>query len=108
MTRAIVIRTVGDIPTGDAIIDGMRQTIIPVDDGEMEAIKAEFRKLKAKTELRAHGDRKRFEEARQELEDKYYTQPHGRLYNAILGVWGLVCFKVYEFYRKMQAWNREA
>ena len=48
MNRAVVIKTVGDPQIAGAILDGMTQKVIPLDDGELAAVKAEYAKLQAK------------------------------------------------------------
>lgn len=108
MTRAVVIKTVGDPQIAGAILDGMTQRVIPLDDGELAAVKAEYARLRAKDAVRAYGDEKRFESVRKALAVKYSTPNHGRLYEAILGTWGLLWYGIYAAYDYLSAWNRRA
>jgi hypothetical protein len=107
MNRAVVIKTVGDPQIAGAILDGMTQRVIPLDDGELAAVKAEYARLRAKDAVRAYGDEKRFESVSKALAVKYSTPTHGRLYGAILGVWALLWLSVREWYEYFSAWNRE-
>lgn len=103
--RAIVIRTIGDPNLCGAIVDGMTQQALS-DSIELAEIKAAFERLKAKDALRTQGNKKRFLEARQELAEKYYTPTHGRVYNGVLGLWGLFWLKFYAAVAYFQKWNR--
>ena len=95
MTRAVVIRTVGDPEIAGAIVDGMSRQVIPLNDSELSAVKAECARLRQQRDIRACGDEKRFQAACKALEAKYYTRPHGRLYKAILKVWACMWFSLY-------------
>lgn len=106
MTKAIVIRTTGDPEIAGAIVEGMTRRVIPLDTDELSAVKAELARYKDRHELRAYGDEKRFSEARDALARKYSSTPHGRAYDAILGVWGLLWYSVGAVYEYMSAWNR--
>ena len=104
---AIVFKAVGDPMIADAIMDGMTQKVIPLDDGELRAVKEEVGRLRAQNDIRACGDAVRFETACKALAIKYKVERHGRLYNAILTVWGTLWAVIYEVYDYLSAWNRE-
>jgi hypothetical protein len=106
MTRAVVIKTVGDPQIAGAILDGMTQRVIPLDDGELAAVKAEYARLRAKDAVRAYGDEKRFESVRKALAVKYSTPNHGRLYEAILAAWACLWLAVYGMGEYLMEWNR--
>lgn len=107
MTRAVVIKTVGDPQIAGAILDGMTKKIIPLDDGELAMVKAEYARLQAKDGVRSYADEKRFESVSKALAVKYSTPTHGRLYGAILGVWALLWLSINEWYEYFRVWNRE-
>lgn len=106
MMRAVVIKTVGDPQIAGAILDGMTQKVIPLDDGELAAVKAEYARLQAKDAVRAYADEKRFESVSKAMAVKYFTPTHGQLYRAILGGWALLWLTVREWYEYFAAWNR--
>jgi hypothetical protein len=102
-----VIKTVGDPQIAGAILDGMTQKVIPLDDGELAAVKAEYARLQAKDGVRSYADEKRFESVSKALALKYSTPTHGRLYEAVLGGWALFWLTVRGWYEYFRAWNRE-
>lgn len=87
MTRAMVIKTYGDPEMCDAIVDGMTQSIVPVDTAELEEARAECERLRTKPALRSYGDSVRLERDCQALADKYRPVEHGRLYWGVVVVW---------------------
>lgn len=105
MNRAIVIKTYGDNEIAGAIADGVTQ-MIPVVDDEYSTLKVRYAQMRDKAEIRAYGDEKRFRRARKQLARKYAVRPHGRVYNAVMGAYGLACLVVDSVYRRMSAWNR--
>lgn len=98
MTRAIVI--IGDREIGNAIADGVTRNLVTLNNGELA-------RLQARDGVRVYGDSVRWESVAGTLAEKYSTRPHGRLYGAVLGVWGLFWTVVYGWYAKLSAWNRE-
>ena len=98
MKSAIVIKTMGDPETCDAIVSGMTRQIIPYNSKEMAEIRAEVARLKAKDEIRACGDVQRLENARIDMAEKYMPVYHGALYWAILRGWALVWYGLYCVY----------
>ena len=106
MTRAIVIKTIGDTDIGNAIADGMTRAI-PLDDGELREVKAECKRLRAKEGVRAYGDEKRWQETREELAQKYAPERHGRLYWAVLALWAWAWDEFSEWVEFLVKWNME-
>lgn len=107
MTRAVVIKTVGDPQIAGAILEGMTQRVIPLDDGELAAVKAEYARLRAKDAVRIYGDGVCFESVSKALAVKYSTPKHGRLYGAVWGVIGGLVLAINGWYEYFKAWNRE-
>lgn len=107
MTRAIVIKTYGDGQIASAIADGMTRKIIPLNNEEYDHLRAELARLRAKNDIRAYGDEKRFQSASEALAVKYSTRQHGRVYEAVLGVWGLAWLTIDRVYRELSRMNRE-
>ena len=106
MTRAVVIKTVGDTEIAGAIVEGMTQRVIPLNTEELAAMKAELVRYKDKNGLRAYGDEKRLRRARKEMARKYSTKPVKPIVGAFLGVYGLFCLGVAETYSRLAEWNR--
>ena len=110
MTKAIVIKTVGDQDYGEAIAgaiyDNVSQRVIRLDEGELATVKAELARYKGRIAIRACGDEKRLKRARKEMAKKYSTKPVGRATGAFLGLYGLVCLWVATAYEKLAIWNR--
>lgn len=106
MTKAIVIRTTGDPEIAGAIVDGMTRNIIPLDEGELANVRAELEAYKAREGVRAYGDYKRTQAARQTNMRIYRATPAKRVSGAILGVWGLLWLVIFAAYDYLSAWNR--
>lgn len=108
MNRAVVIKTFGDTQIAGAIVDGMTQRMIPLDEDELATIKAEYARLQAQDAVRRYGDEERWQDVRKALAIKYSTKPAKPLKSTILGVWALLWLWVLQTFRYFQAWNREA
>ena len=107
MTQALVIKTYGDPEICGAIVEGMTRRVIPLDETELNAVKLEVARLRAQNDIRAYGDSRRFERAKQELARKYYTPPMNPVKGAILAAWGMVWLGIFHAYDYLSAWNRE-
>lgn len=101
MNRAIVIKTYGD-----------KQMLAPVVDTlaarELQTVQNECKRLNALNGVSAYGDSVRWQSVAGAMAVKYSTRRHGRLYGAILGLWGLLWLVVGEWVDYFQRWNREA
>lgn len=106
MKRAVVVRMFGDADLAAQIAEPMTR-VIPVDDDQMQMVIAENKRLNALNGVRSYGDSVRFESVSKAMAVKYSTPSHGRLYEAILGVWALLWLTVHEWFEYFQAWNRE-
>lgn len=106
MTKALVIKTIGDPQIAGAIVEGMTRRVIPLDQTELIAVKMEVAKLRAESELRAYGDSRRFERTKRELARKYSTKPQNRVTAAILVIWATLWLGIYTAYDYLSAWNR--
>lgn len=107
MTRALVIKQIGDPQICGAIVEGMTRTIIPLDQNELNAVKLEVARLRIENGIHAYGDSRRFERAKRELARKYYTPPMNPVKGAILAVWGMFWLGIFNAYDRLSAWNRE-
>lgn len=106
MNKALVIRTVGDPAMCDAIADGLTCRVIPLDDGELETVRAECKKLKEENGLLSFGNDLRFSAACEELDDKYAPDYHGPVYWTILKFWAMIWLGISNVYEYLAAWNR--
>lgn len=106
MKRVVVVRMYGDMDAAPKIAEPFTK-VIPVDDGKMQMVIAENKRLNALNGVRSYGDSVRFESVSKALAVKYSTPIHGRLYDAILGVWALLWLSISEWYEYFRAWNRE-
>ena len=84
--RAVVIKTMGDADFAGAIVDGISQKTILLNDDELSKLKAELAQIKAekrkqdaKAGVRHNADEKRWAETKAELEATYADPPHSRL-----------------------------
>ena len=105
MTRAIVIKRYGDPAMSGAIADGMTK-VIEMDVASIAAVRAECERLKALNDIRRYADGIRLDAACNALATKYPPEHHGRLYGAVLGLWGLLWTVIYEVYDYFSEWNR--
>ena len=109
MTRGVVIKMYGDEQIAGAIADGMAQAL---DAQSMEIVKKEIREQNVQRHLLrvAVNNTKTAQDyacmAAKARGDYEYTREHGRLYGAILGLWGLLWVVVYGIYDYLSAWNR--
>lgn len=99
--RALVIKTYGDIPMREAIrgaiLDNAACEVIPLNNAELEAVKAEYARLKAdydeleaRDAVRQKADDERWLETKTDLEMQYASKPHGKVYNTVLLVWAVI------------------
>jgi len=106
MSRALVVSTYGDPELAGAIVDGMTRRVIKLDEGQLAAVKAELVRYKDMHELRVYGDQRRLRNARRELARKYSIRHHGRVYDAIMGFYGLCVLGVATAAARLSEWNR--
>lgn len=92
--RAVVVRMYGDADMAAQIAEPMTK-VIPVDDGRMQMVIAENKRLNALNGVRSYGDSVRYETACKALAVKYATKPIGRVHGAILTVWACVWYGLY-------------
>ena len=90
----------GDTDMSGAIVNGLtRQTVIHT--GDRAIVHGEFEKLRD-TPMRRERRKKPAKTPRWVRERKYTSKSHGRAYNAIIGVWGLLWYILYG----VTAWKR--
>ena len=94
MKRAVVVKMYGDADIAAQIAEPMTK-VIPVDDGQMQMVIAENKRLNALNGVRAYGDSVRFESVSKALAIKYATKPMGRLHGAILTAWACIWYGLY-------------
>jgi hypothetical protein len=105
MRRAVVVKLYGDAEIAEGIAEPMTR-VIPVDDGKMQMVIAENKRLNALNGVRAYGDAVRWQTVADALAVKYRVKRHGRLYGAILGGWACVWLAVYNMGEYLVEWNR--
>ena len=92
--RAVVVRMYGDADMAAQIAEPMTK-VIPVDDGRMQMVIAENKRLNALNGVRSYGDSVRWQTVADELAVKYATKPMGRLHGAILTAWACIWYGLY-------------
>lgn len=105
--RALVIRTAGDPEIAGAIVDGMTRQVIPLNSSELDAVRAELKRLQAREGTRQYRQRKDWNETSMELQRKYAVKPHGEVYRCFLIAWTLTCLTVAECGRRLARRVRE-
>lgn len=99
--RALVIKTYGDVPMREAIrgaiLDSATREVIPLNNEELEAVKAEYARLKAdydeleaREAVRQSADEARWLEIKAELDAKHAVKTHGKVYNTVLLTWTIL------------------
>lgn len=110
MRQGVVVKLYGDRQIAGAIADGMSRAL---DAQSIEVVKREIHEQQVQRSLLrvAVNNTKTAEDyacmtakARYDYE---YNRQHGRLYGAVLGLWGLLWVVIYEIYDYLSAWNRE-
>jgi hypothetical protein len=86
----------GDADMAAQIAEPMTR-VIPVDDGRMQMVIAENKRLNALNGVRAYGDAVRWQTVADAMAVKYAVKRHGRLYGAILGGWACVWLALVSF-----------
>lgn len=111
MTRGVVIKLYGDQQIAGAIADGMEQAL---DADSIQVVKREIHEQRVQRSLLrvAVNNTKTAQDYACMTAKARATMTipasHGRLYRAILGVWGLFWVIVYEIYDYLSEINREA
>ena len=105
MKKCVVVKLYGNMEDAPKIAEPFTK-VIPVDDGQMQMIIAENKRLNALNGVRSYGDSVRFESVSKALAIKYAVKPVGRVRGAFLGVWGLLWYGIYAAYDYLSAWNR--
>ncbi len=96
MTRALVIKSYGDKAIAGAIADGMTRQ---AQSHSSEALRRVAMQQHTPEEWAAMTAKARF--------DYGQDRPHGRVYHAAMGAWGLVWSAIDGWYKYLSAWNRE-
>ena len=86
MKKCVVVKLYGNMEDAPKIAEPFTQ-VIPVDDGQMQMVIAENKRLNALNGVRSYGDSVRWQTVADALAVKYQPKHHGRLYEAILGGW---------------------
>ena len=86
MNRVVIVKMYGDMADAQKIAEPFTK-VIPVDDGKMQMVIAENKRLNALNGVRSYGDSVRWQTVADALAVKYQPKHHGRLYEAILGGW---------------------
>lgn len=106
MKKCVVVKLYGDMSMASQAAEPFTK-VIPVDDGKMQMVMAENKRLNALNGVRSYGDSVRWQTVADAMAVKYQPKRHGRLYEAILGGWALLWLTVHEWFEYFQAWNRE-
>ena len=86
MKKCVVVKLYGNMEDAPKIAEPFTK-VIPVDDGQMQMVIAENKRLNALNGVRSYGDSVRFESASKALAIKYAVKPVGRVRGAILTAW---------------------
>lgn len=105
MKKCVVVKLYGNMEDAPKIAEPFTK-VIPVDDGRMQMVIAENKRLNALNGVRSYGDAVRFEDVQKALAVKYPTEHHGRLYGAIWGFIGYLVLAMDGWYQYFRAWNR--
>ena len=110
MTRGVVIKLYGDEQIAGAIADGMTQVL---EADSIQVVKREIHDQRIQRSLLrvAVNNTKTAQDyacmtAKARCDYEPPRQP-GRLYGAVLGLWGLLWVVIYEIYDYLSEWNRE-
>lgn len=109
MQKGTVIKMYGDPDISGAIADGMVEAL---QKEQVEVVQSEIDRQHIQRALLrvAVGNNKTAQDyacmAAKARGDYGYTRQHGRLYEAILGMWGLLWIVIYDMYDYFSEWNR--
>ena len=105
MKKCVVVKLYGNMEDAPKIAEPFTK-VIPVDDGRMQMVIAENKRLNALNGVRSYGDSVRWQTVADALAVKYQVKRHGRLYGAILGGWACVWLALVSFSAYMMELNR--
>ena len=108
MTRGVVIKLYGDQQIAGAIADGMAQAL---DAQNMAVVKREIHDQRVQRSLlRVAVNNTKTDEDYECMTAKargdHVCVQHGKLYSAVLGVWGLIWYCIFATYDYLRDWNR--
>lgn len=113
MRRAVVYRGIGDTELVSTVMDGMMQAVVPLNNKELDTVKAECaklreenRRLEAQNGVRKNGDDNRWPKTQAKLAHTYHIRRHGLVYKTILCAWALMWFQIGRAYEYLSAINR--
>ena len=106
--RALVIKTYGNPEIGGAIrgaiLDNVTREVIPLNDKELEKMKEDYKRMKAREGVRhTKAADEKWEETKQELAIEYGVKPHGKIYNALLLGWAILNLAIMEGFARLWA-----
>ena len=107
MKKCVVVKLYGNMEDAPKIVEPFTK-VIPVDDGRMQMVIAENRRLNALNGVRAYGDSVRFESVSKALAIKYAVKPVGRVRGAVLTAWACLWMAVYSMAEYLMEWNRRS
>ena len=105
--RALVIKTYGNPEIAGAIVDGLSRQMIPLNCAELDAVKAELKRLQAREGTRQYRQRTDWDATCAELQRKYGVKPHGAAYDYFVIAWALTSLTVAECCRRLSVRIRE-
>lgn len=83
--RALVIKTYGNPEMCGAIVDGITREVIPLNDKELDSMKRDYMRMKAREGVRhTKAADKKWEETKRDLAIQYRVKRHGRIHNTLL------------------------
>lgn len=94
MKKCVVVKLYGNMEDAPKIAEPFTK-VIPVDDGQMQMVIAENKRLNALNGVRSYGDSVRYEAACKALAVKYANKPMGWLHEAILTAWACIWYGLY-------------
>ncbi len=102
--RALVIKTYGNPERCGAIVDGITRTVIPLNNKELDAIKKDYKRMKAREGVRhTKAADKKWEDTKRDLAIQYRVKQHGRIYNTLLAGYALTCLIITEWFARLFA-----
>ena len=101
--RALVIKTYGNPEIAGAIVDGLSRRMIPLNVAELDAVKAELKRLQAREGTRQYRQRKDWDATCAELQRKYGVKPRGAVYDCFLIGYTLTYLTIVECCKRLSA-----
>lgn len=107
MSGAIVIKAMGNPRMAGAIIDAIKPNVIPLNNRELKAVKAELARQRARQGVKKPREDEEWQATKLDLRRKYGTKHHSDFYVSMLIAWTISSLFICECCKRLYMFVRE-